>query len=43
MVTGSGEVTGISSEISVEKANPANDSFDIEIDDGVISIVKGSN
>ena len=43
MVSGSGEVTGISSEISVEKANPANDSFDIEIDDGVISIVKGSN
>ena len=43
MVTGSGEVTGISSDISVEKANPANDSFDIEISDGEISIVKGSN
>ena len=43
LITGSGQVSGISSEISVEKANPGNTSFDIEITDGVVSIVKGTN
>ncbi|MBQ8415120.1 MAG: hypothetical protein IJX58_07735 [Clostridia bacterium] len=43
LIAGSGNVTGISSEISVEKANPGNNTFDVEITDGVVSIVKGSN
>ena len=38
-----GNVTGISSDISVEKANPGNDTFDIEINDELVSIVKVSN
>ncbi len=42
-IFGSGDTTGISSEISVEKANPGNDSFNIEIDGNEISIVRGSN
>ena len=44
LVIGGGEVAGISAEnISVEKANPGNDTFGIEITDGVVSIVKDSN
>ena len=43
IIAGNGNVSGISSEISVEKANPGNDSFDIEIDGDVISIIKGNN
>ena len=39
-IAGSGDVSGISSDVTVEKANPANESFDIEIDGDVISIVK---
>jgi hypothetical protein len=42
-ITGNGDVSGISSEISVEKANPGNESFDIEIDGDAISIIKGTN
>ena len=41
---GSGELDGTSFDITVEKANPGNDSFDIEIDDdGTVSIISGSN
>ena len=39
-VTGIGSVSGVMAEITVEKANPANESFNIEIDGDVITIVK---
>ena len=43
LVAGIGSVSGVSSDITVEKANPGNTKFVIEIDNGSVSIVKGSN
>jgi len=43
-VAGIGDTDGIIADVSVEKANPDNGSFDIEISDGgTISIIPGSN
>ena len=41
---GNGELKGVSYDISVEKANPGNSSFEIKVDDdGSVSIISGSN
>ena len=42
-LTASGDVSGISYDVIVEKKNPGTNSFNIEINGDVISIVKGSN
>ena len=41
-LTASGDTTGISYDITVEKKNPGNDSFNIEVNGNLISIVKVS-
>ena len=41
-LTASGDTTGITYDITVEKKNPGNDSFNVEVDGNNISIVKAS-
>ncbi|MBO7196462.1 MAG: leucine-rich repeat protein [Clostridia bacterium] len=43
LVTADGKIDGITAEISVEKANPGNNTFDIQIDGSAVLIVKASN
>ena len=42
IISGSGTVDGIEANVSVEKVNPANDAFSIEITDGTVSLVKSN-
>ena len=42
-IAGSGNVSGVEADITVEKADPANESFDIVINGNVVTLVKVKN
>ena len=42
LIAGVGEISGIESDVSVEKANPGNNTFGIEIDGNTVSLTKSN-
>ena len=42
ILSGSGKLDGVEYDVAVEKVNPANDTFSIEITDGMVSLIKSN-